>query len=44
MNFSIPPFLYTTPLRSLSPVLDEQVRKAPLFVGREMVEPARNSG
>jgi hypothetical protein len=44
MNFSIPPFLYTTPLRSLSPVLDEQVRKAPLFVGREVVEPARNSG
>jgi len=44
MNFSIPPFLYTTPLRSLSPVLDEQVRKAPLFVGREVVEPAWNSG
>ncbi|KUG14244.1 hypothetical protein ASZ90_016117 [hydrocarbon metagenome] len=38
MNISIPPFLYTTPLRSLSPVLDEQVRKAPLFVGREVVE------
>ena len=38
MNFSIPPFLYTTPLRSLSPVLDEQVRKAPLFVGRAGVE------
>ena len=44
MNFSIPPFLYTTPLRSLCPVLDEQARKAPLFVGREVVEPARNSG
>ena len=38
MNFSIPPFLYTTPLRSLCPVLDEQARKAPLFVGREVVE------
>lgn len=38
MNFSIPPFLYTTPLRSLCPVLDEQARKAPLFVGREAVE------
>jgi hypothetical protein len=38
MNISIAPFFYTTPLRSLSPVLDEQVRKAPLFVGREVVE------
>jgi len=38
MNFTIAPFFYTTPLRSLSPVLDEQVRKAPLFVGRDQVE------
>jgi len=38
-NFSISPFFYTTPLRSLNPVLDEQVRKGPLFVGREQMEP-----
>jgi len=35
MNFTINPFFYTTPLRSLNPVLAEEVRKAPLFVGRE---------
>lgn len=39
MNFTIAPFFYTTPLRSLNPVLGEQVRKAPLFVGRDQVEP-----
>jgi len=39
MNFTIAPFFYTMPLRSLNPVLDEQVRKAPLFVGRDQVEP-----
>jgi hypothetical protein len=38
MNFTIAPFLYTTPLRSLNPVLAEEVRKAPLFVGRDQVE------
>lgn len=38
MNFTIAPFFYTTPLRSLNPVLGEQVRKAPLFVGRDQVE------
>ena len=38
VNFTIAPFFYTTPLRSLNPVLDEQVRKAPLFVGRDQVE------
>jgi len=37
MNFTISPFFYTTPLRSLNPVLAEQVRKAPLFVGRDQV-------
>jgi len=39
MNFAITPFFYTTPLRSLNPVLAEEVRKAPLFVGRDQVEP-----
>ncbi len=38
MNFTIAPFFYTTPLRSLNPVLAEEVRKAPLFVGRDQVE------
>ena len=38
MNFTISPFFYTTPLRSLNPVLVEEVRKAPLFVGRDQVE------
>ena len=38
MNFTISPFFYTTPLRSLNPVLAEGVRKAPLFVGRDQVE------
>jgi len=38
MNFTISPFFYTTPLRSLNPVLGEEVRKAPLFVGRDQVE------
>ncbi len=38
MNFTIDPFFYTTPLRSLNPVLGEEVRKAPLFVGRDQVE------
>ena len=38
MNFTIAPFFYTTPLRSLNPVLVEEVRKAPLFVGRDQVE------
>lgn len=38
MNFTITPFFYTTPLRSLNPVLAEEVRKAPLFVGRDQVE------
>ena len=38
MNFTISPFFYTTPLRSLNPVLAEEVRKAPLFVGRDQVE------
>ncbi len=39
MNFTISPFFYTTPLRSLNPVLVAEVRKAPLFVGRDQVEP-----
>ena len=38
MNFTITPCFYTTPLRSLNPVLAEEVRKAPLFVGRDQVE------
>ncbi len=38
MNFAISPFFYTTPLRSLNPVLAEEVRRAPLFVGRDQVE------
>ena len=38
VNFTINPFFYTTPLRSLNPVLAEEVRKAPLFVGRDQVE------
>ena len=38
VNFTIAPFFYTTPLRSLNPVLAEAVRKAPLFVGRDQVE------
>lgn len=38
VNFTISPFFYTTPLRSLNPVLAEEVRKAPLFVGRDQVE------
>jgi len=38
MNITIAPFFYTTPLRSLNPVLAEEVRKAPLFVGRDQVE------
>jgi len=38
MNFTITPFFYTTPLRSLNPVLTGEVRKAPLFVGRDQVE------
>ena len=38
VNFAITPFFYTTPLRSLNPVLGEEVRKAPLFVGRDQVE------
>ncbi len=37
VNFTIAPFFYTTPLRSLNPVLVEEVRKAPLFVGRDQV-------
>ncbi len=39
VNFKIDPFFYTTPLKSLSPVLEGKKRKAPLFVGREQVEP-----
>jgi hypothetical protein len=38
MNFTINPFFYTTPLASLVRVLSREVRKAPLFVGREQVE------
>ena len=38
MNFSISPFLYTTPLQSLMRMLAGEQRKAPLFVGREQVE------
>jgi hypothetical protein len=38
MNFTINPFFYTTPVNSLVRVLSKDVRKAPLFVGREQVE------
>jgi hypothetical protein len=38
MNFTIKPFFYTTPLQSLTRMLDGEQRKAPLFVGREVVE------
>jgi len=37
VNFSIAPFLYTTPLRDVVRVLEERARKAALFVGREVV-------
>ena len=40
VNFTISPFFYTTPLRSLNPVLADEIRKAPLFVGRDQVEPS----
>jgi hypothetical protein len=39
VNFSIGPFHYTTPLRSVARVLAGEQRKAPLFVGREQVKP-----
>lgn len=39
MNFTIDPFFYTTPLQSLMRMLAGEQRKAPLFVGREQVEP-----
>jgi len=38
MNFNINPFFYTTPLQTLTRMLDGEQRKAPLFVGREQVE------
>jgi hypothetical protein len=38
LNFSIDPFFYTTPLRSVMRTLSGEQRKAPLFVGREQVE------
>jgi len=38
MNLTIKPFHYTTPLQSLTRMLDGKQRKAPLFVGREQVE------
>lgn len=37
VNFKIDPFLYTTPVRSISRILEKRVRKGPLFVGREQV-------
>lgn len=40
MNLSIDPFFYTTPLQSLTRMLAGEQRKAPLFVGRNQVEPA----
>jgi len=44
MNISISPFFYATPLRSPGPALDEQVRKVPLFAGRNQVEPGDQVG
>lgn len=38
MNFSIAPFIYTTPLQLIRRMLEGEQRKAPLFVGREQVE------
>lgn len=38
VNFSIDPFFYTTPLRSVVRILAGEQRKAPLFVGRDQVE------
>jgi hypothetical protein len=37
MNFTIEPFYYTTPLKSITKMLAGEQRKAPLFVGREQV-------
>jgi len=39
INFNISPFFYTTPLLSVVRMLAGEQRKAPLFVGREQVEP-----
>ena len=44
MNFTIPPFYYTTPLQSIMRMLAGEQRRAPLFVGREQVEPIARSG
>lgn len=43
MNFTIAPFYYTTPLQSITRMLAGEQRKAPLFVGREQVEPSVRS-
>ena len=43
MNISIDPFYYTTPLQSVLRMLAGEQRKAPLFVGREQVEPIARS-
>lgn len=40
MNFTIDPFFYTTPLYSVNRMLGREQRKAPLFVGREQIEPS----
>jgi hypothetical protein len=38
MNITIEPFFYTTPMQSVLRMLAGKQRKAPLFVGREVVE------